>query len=45
MGDLETDKIVLKTGKKDYGGCINCASDLKAENLRAHFKGAIKKGG
>jgi hypothetical protein len=45
MEDLETDKTVMKTAKNDCGGCSNCASDIKAENLRAHFKGVIKKGG
>ncbi len=46
MDDLETDKIVMKTAKKDCNGCFACTSDLKAEaeNLRAHFKCVIKKG-
>jgi hypothetical protein len=46
MDDLETDRIVMKTAKKDCDGCSTRASDLKAEaeNLRAHFKGINKKG-
>jgi copper chaperone CopZ len=34
MDDLETEKIILKTAKKDCSGCSTCASDLEAENLK-----------
>ena len=45
MDDLETEKIILKTAKKDCGGCSTCASDLEAENLRhalARLRGVTK---
>jgi hypothetical protein len=33
--NLETEKIVMKTAKKDCGGCSNSESGLKAEALEA----------
>ncbi|MGD0643972.1 MAG: hypothetical protein ABSA75_03610 [Candidatus Bathyarchaeia archaeon] len=44
---MEIDKIVLKTHKKDCGGCSTCTSVLKAEaeSLLSHFKDVTKQEG